>query len=353
MTKVESRQSVKNYNAIDLFKFICAILIISIHQAPFSTYNPILHFFTKDVVARMAVPFFFTTAGYFFFQKIDISKRSNPLEVYNQRFKKYLKHLLKIYLIWTLIYLPLNTWLRSDSIIRFALLLIRKMLFVGGYYHLWYLSALVFGIILVYYLLRYINIRHITIIALGFYLIGLLGESYSCIFGRIPLVSAFSELYGDIFAKNGFIFGFVYISAGALLSQKDIASNSKTLIGMTLVSFVLMTIEAGLLAKHTNSTPEYYAMLLPTTVFLFLYLMNLNLADNVIYKSLREMSLLIYLVHPLIIKALRYASGLIGLEEYYKANSIIPFVCVTGCSVLFSYVMVRLSKRYKLLKVFY
>jgi serine/alanine racemase len=94
-------------------------------------------------------------------------------------------------------------------------------------------------------------------------------------------------------------------------------------------------------------------MLLPTTIFIFLYLLNLNLADSEIFKSLREMSLLIYLVHPLFIKALSSISKSIGLETYYSANSLVPFVCVTICSVLFSYIVVRLSKRYSLLKAFY
>ena len=59
----------KNYNCIDLMKFICPILVISIHIHPFgNTDNAILTYLNdfSQYVARLAVPYFFMASGYSF-----------------------------------------------------------------------------------------------------------------------------------------------------------------------------------------------------------------------------------------------------------------------------------------------
>ncbi len=51
------------YNAVDLAKFICAILVVSIHVVPFgNTDNALLvllNYFIQNWFSRIAVPFFF------------------------------------------------------------------------------------------------------------------------------------------------------------------------------------------------------------------------------------------------------------------------------------------------------
>ena len=61
--KVRNSVDKKIYNSIDLTKFICAILIITIHISPFGSNgeNSIisyLNFGIQDYIARIAVPFF-------------------------------------------------------------------------------------------------------------------------------------------------------------------------------------------------------------------------------------------------------------------------------------------------------
>ena len=47
------------YPLIDIFKFIGAILVVSIHTGPFISINPFFHNLTNNVVARIAVPIYF------------------------------------------------------------------------------------------------------------------------------------------------------------------------------------------------------------------------------------------------------------------------------------------------------
>lgn len=61
-----------NFAALDIFKVICAILIVAIHTRPFSEISGTLDFYLCDVIARIAVPYFFTASGYFLFKKLEM-----------------------------------------------------------------------------------------------------------------------------------------------------------------------------------------------------------------------------------------------------------------------------------------
>lgn len=55
---------IKQYNSLDLMKFISAILIIVLHTSPFQSYNALISFGLRNVVTIIAVPFFFCTSGF-------------------------------------------------------------------------------------------------------------------------------------------------------------------------------------------------------------------------------------------------------------------------------------------------
>ena len=71
-------EKVRN-NAIDIFRYVCAILVISIHSEPFLEINSSLHYFFVQVVPRIAVPFFFTIAGYYYIK----SMLGTCVDIYN------------------------------------------------------------------------------------------------------------------------------------------------------------------------------------------------------------------------------------------------------------------------------
>lgn len=55
----------KNYTGIDFFRLIAAILIITIHTSPLASFSVTGDFILTRIVARVAVPFFFMTSGFF------------------------------------------------------------------------------------------------------------------------------------------------------------------------------------------------------------------------------------------------------------------------------------------------
>ena len=55
------------YTGIDAFRMVAALLVVAIHTAPLGDVNPTADFILTRVIARVAVPFFFMTSGFFLF----------------------------------------------------------------------------------------------------------------------------------------------------------------------------------------------------------------------------------------------------------------------------------------------
>ena len=56
------------YPALDAFRLIAAILVIAIHTSPLSDISSAADFILTRIIARIAVPFFFMTSGFFLFK---------------------------------------------------------------------------------------------------------------------------------------------------------------------------------------------------------------------------------------------------------------------------------------------
>lgn len=55
----------KSYAGIDYFRLIAALLIVAIHTSPLVSFSQIGDFMFTRIIARVAVPFFFITSGFF------------------------------------------------------------------------------------------------------------------------------------------------------------------------------------------------------------------------------------------------------------------------------------------------
>ena len=121
----------KQYKSLDIAKFICAILIIILHTAPFSSYSKILTFGFRNIVTVIAVPFFFATSGFLLFKKVE-SLEDRARDSY---IKKYLSRLIIMYLIWSAVYFGFVVikWVRKGFSAYFVFEYIRDFFFEGSY----------------------------------------------------------------------------------------------------------------------------------------------------------------------------------------------------------------------------
>ena len=267
----------KNYNGIDLMKFICIFFIISIHTSPFpvdtsSMIFKYMNFYFKNTIGRVAVPLFFVASSFLLFRKM---KENLDFEV----FKKYIKRLFSLYLIWTAVYLPLiiEKIINAESIGVGITNFLKKFIFDGSYLHLWYLPSLIVAISILYFLLKKkVNIKNIIIIAIVLYVLGLLAQSW---FGIIRPLKTISPFIWNILLKvkevifttrNGLFEGFIFVVLGYLFATKEFNLNiKKNIIGIMVFAGVLV-IEASAL-KLLNITRLYdmYLSLIPLSFFIF------------------------------------------------------------------------------------
>jgi len=325
---------------LDLAKFIASLLIIAIHTTPLFFINESANFILVHIIARLAVPFFFISSGFFLKSKINDFQST----------KKYVFKLLKIYIVWTVIYLPIVLFeqpqLRSmtpSAIIFF----IKELIFAGSYYHLWYLTTSIFAVVLIYFSLKVVDAKKLFFAALLLFFAGLLGDSYFGIFELFfksgTKLYALLDIYfvNFITTRNGLFFGFLFILIGILIKSRVHQNKKVCIIGLT-VSLVFLFSEV-LLLEHFTAPKDYnmYFSLVPASFFLFSLLIQIKLPDKKYFYTLRQMSLLIFLSHLLF----KFLFDRLSLLSAVFENPLLCFFFVAFLSILFSLCIIKLETK--------
>ena len=335
----------KKYNSIDIVKFIAALLVIMIHiPLVDDSHNIIFYYFklfTSHSISRIAVPFFFICSGFFLYKK--------TVNVFSLKpSKKYLKRILFLYLFWSLIYLISDI---KELINDPASLLthIQKFILVTDTRYLWYLHGLIIAVVLTS-LLLYLKVkpRKILFISSLFYIVGLLGSSYYGILFKNIEEFILIKWYYNVFesTRNGLFFGFFFVSLGMNIAYKDInLSKNKTTIFL-VISLILLLFETFMISYFEISNMyDIQIFLIPTTLFMFLLVKNIDVKDGVIVNNLRSISTLMYLSHMLINKTISW-TDIYKLPVIY--NTPIRYLVVSVLTILFSILIVKLSNINKL-----
>ena len=349
-----SGQTGTRYNGFDVAKFVMAILVVTIHAHPLSDISFNLNYAVVSGVAKLAVPYFFMASGFLLFRKM-----SSLYDFDWARIKHYLIHIFRLYMVWTVIYLPIIIYtdiLKSDKgILHGVLVVIRNTVLSGSYVQLWFLQALLVAAVFVAGLLYFkVSMRKIFILLLFCYLIGLIGLQYYPVFDYFfPEGStgykAFKALQ-HIFVtpRNGICFGALYFFMGAYLSQKTSHLSINRLKGYVAVFFVLLMVEVmgssfcGLTNSHF--VHACYFFLVPLTYYLFLYTKAVKLKDSSVWVYLRKQSMFIFYTH---MWWLFLAVHFFGTGQYAFVNlgSMGIFVIALMLSILTSHVLIVLSQR--------
>ena len=341
----------KQYYAIDIAKFISALLVICIHTGPLLDINKDANFVLVQIISRIAVPFFFLASGFLLFEKLDIHREWNDYE--NIRIlKQYIARIAKLYILWTILYLPFTyvvlhaqDGIRIDMILRY----VRDFFFTGSFYHLWFLPALMLSVVVAYILIMKVRIAKALCIALVLYIIGMFGNVYPTILEQIPVIDLIWKVYEGIFAttRNGLFFGTIFIVIGAYFANQSIYLRRPFVIVGFLLSLVLLFVECYTIkfAGFMSDMASMYIMLIPCVSLLFLWLVRYRLQKKKIYKTMRQMSLLIYVSHIMFVSIL--------LWTVPKANSLVVYGVSVIASIVCSYGILWLSRRIRILKALY
>ena len=90
-----------NYKLLDLMKFICAFLVIGIHTRPLQAVSDVADKLFYYDISNYAVPFFYACTGYFL-----IVRQQN--KGVHEKICFRIKKVLRLSVIWSIIYLPLT-----------------------------------------------------------------------------------------------------------------------------------------------------------------------------------------------------------------------------------------------------
>lgn len=334
----------KEYRALDFMKFVAAFLVAAIHIPPFEEIAPVFSHEFQQVICRMAVPFFFVCTGYFIGEKI----------ADKDKVKKYLLHIIKMYVWWSLLYLiPIidRFWKKKRSVTGNILELARRFFLIGSYIQLWYLLATVVAVLLLYLLVTRFRwcMRGIVSAAVVLYLIGVCHNTYRHAFDTVLPAANEIKWYLSVFAtaRNGIFFGFPFVTMGYLFRTKADHIRKMTYGWHTVFFLVLMMLEEWIVThKIGESSHDMYLLTPLVTANLFLAAAFFPVGERMgkAAKVMRALSTEIFLLHMLVYF---WYKKILEAMELDMGNHLVRYLVVVSVSVLIGLILIYRKKKDK------
>ncbi len=292
---------------LDYFRIILSLLVITVHTQSLFSNDSLTGWLISNGIARIAVPCFFVISGYYLHSKIDN----------NKAIKKYLLHIFIVYVVWLIIYLPTyyNT-VEAHSLVTFAIM---------GYYHLWFLPALLLGILMLLALKKFIKNNNLLLLSgIILFITGYILENCG-----LPY-RAFC---------NGIFFGFPFIVLGYYIQKKGYVNIRPLYLYMILfISLITLLIES----YQGYKTNIYHNLFLSLYILcpVLIICIQKGVNHSVEKYDISKLAAGIYFVHILV------AGQIIPIAE---TNNIyrLPFIMIV--SVLLAIFIVLINKRIKIL----
>jgi len=286
---------VKERNAsIDIFRLICALMVVSIHTAPLAELGPVWRYLTVQILPRIGVPFFFCTMGYYYIGSL--LKGQN-------KFWKTMKRLLITYGLWSAIYYisDVNQVLNgSVSFSGFLINCLRQFAIYGSREHFWFFPAVFFSIIITTLFAKSGKICWLAGVSVIAYILGLLGCSYYGIGNQIPGITVFINCSQYDLIRRIVLMGFPFFMMGYFLQKVKLRniSNKKCMVleGIFLIAFLAEIIFVNKIQKNVYITVFLYFLLFNTMLIL---LKNPCGQYKKEASVTRDLSNFIYYSHPL------------------------------------------------------
>lgn len=285
------------YDNIDYAKLVLAVFVIAAHSCPEQTVESDFIRNCLYQLWRVAVPLFFIFSGFLLWRKA----KSLPKPEKLTRIKKFIRHSLKLYLVWTCIYLPYSIYgfyLDGISVAKSAVIFLRNLFLVGENYfswHLWYMHGMLVAGVILFALVKW-NYKLLTMcaVAVVLALTGQLIDWMTCHSVDTKALSYYYLLFTT--TRNGVFMGFPFIVIGVFVAEKGVA-------GSRLLSVLLLLLGVGAYITGQVFTAD---MITVFAVAQILFKMPaLKLGETVAGKC-RFASTVIYFIHMIWIGALTF-----------------------------------------------
>ncbi|HBT5023218.1 TPA: acyltransferase [Klebsiella pneumoniae] len=319
-------KNIKERNQLaDFARVFMAFIVVAIHVNIFYE-HPALNKITVDGFFRIAVPFFLMINGYYFHENIS----------HVESFKKWLKRGIVLFFVWQAIYLPLYLPIEDLSYNRLAVFL-SQLIF--GYHHLWYISAMVLGGIILFALR---DKPYSLALSLFLFIIGCCLQYVRPFIDNNPtLYKVFSQYW---LFRNGLFFGFPMMYIGFYIAKNNllIKFNNNLLFLFLSISTILYGCEIFFVQNIFFSHMSYHIdfllsiLLLTPVVFIFIMRTKFYPFKDKDTKYLALFSSIVYFIHPYVIKL---------IESFLSIESVMFYINVLVISSLISFFCVLNRKR--------
>ena len=329
----QSRAEQSRAASLDVLKAICAFLVVCIH-VPFP--GKVGEYFTA--LTRVAVPIFFMITG-FFHADVVLGRKSKD------QIKKIFLLSIKanvIFLVWKFVYNAVKgkqavhvfvlEAFSSDALAKFFLFNDNQ---VGP--HLWYLSAILYVLIIVFLIDR-LNAKKVLYYSTPILLLG------DLVLGKYSLVFLGHEV-PYYYVRNFLFVGLPYFSIGNIIRDRyshiERIGRKWLVSAMVLFSFTTIAERMILVSVGKNAVRDHYLSTTFLAVSIFMYTLvrqgrqgaNSN-RQKLLAKIGREYSADIYIVHPIIITILQVVFSILGLRTIYVRMA--PMIVYMGTIVVIS-----------------
>jgi peptidoglycan/LPS O-acetylase OafA/YrhL len=307
---------------VDTLRLLAALEVILLHVNLEGL--PVLLPIAIRLQARWAVPFFFIISGYFLARRLDDPARSDV--------RPAIHRMIWVFLLWTLIYIPLVLY-QHDVREVFRRLLSAGFVYSGTYFHLWFPSSLVLGLIFLSFCLHYKLDRLIPWISVLILMHILMAGSYD-IFGiKFPFDFETARHWASV----------PCLLLGVWLHRRG-PIGWPAAWALVIGGLALQAVEAYVLLTRFSVSAYDHEILLGTIPMALgaasLGLSGLKWLEFPVLSSWgKEYSLGIYLIHPLMAFAVRQLTGWIstppGLQPIREI--LFPFVVLFTCLGFFAW----------------
>lgn len=312
--------------ALDILKVLLAVMVVGIHTYFLRDINSLAEYLTVNGVFRMAVPIFFLTSGFYFFQALAGDTHG-----------RWLKRVLMLYAFWMLFYSYF--WFRPSAWSIEELWRLLLIIFLG-YYHLWYVAGVI-GAALMMTLMRHWRWPWMTVLVIVAYGVGTLLQ-YIASYQWLNDQDIDKFLAGSWSHRNFLFSAFPFFCIGYFI-------NKFSLHRQITLTFAVVAACVGLISLIAESYFNYQnlandtgfdnmASLILVCPAIFICTLKTNIQGGT--KNLSLYSAGIYFVHIFFLLACLRLFDLDGTR--------LTFV-ILGLSLIASFFLIKINRRLKVI----
>ncbi len=330
-------------------KLLLAILVAQRHVVQiFFDASSKWRILLNNWLSNLAVPVFFTIAGFFLFQKLEEEGAGNASSARKKNRDvvfRYCGRILRMYVVWSILYLPVDiyNWHHSEEQIGEDILhWLHSFVFCSTIPQLWYLPALALACLLVW-LAWSKGMKPWQILAVGmiFLVCGYLGDNWYYNQHFPQRLQEMLALYRKMFLtpRNGIFYGIFYVSLGLVFARNRYRLSTWG-AGAGCFFFLWCMYWEVMKISDAGSNTNFVLFAAPAAYCLFTAASAMDWKPRRACLRMREMSQWVYLSHFYFFHFLSWLRPWNPVPFTSKSITVMVMVPV----LLFSWVMSRLSE---------